>query len=113
MKISALEQDLLGDLAADTHGLWEVFEFVRLHSPESSEQEIFSAGRALVVSWLQRDWLEIAPDPLYPSSVASIEDVVPTLDRVGLASLSYFADAPSISLTERAAADVPWLANTR
>jgi hypothetical protein len=27
----ACEVDFFGDLAADTQGLWEVFEFVRLH----------------------------------------------------------------------------------
>jgi hypothetical protein len=34
----ALEADFFGDLAEDTHGLWEVFEFMRLHHPALSDQ---------------------------------------------------------------------------
>jgi hypothetical protein len=33
----ALEADFFGDLAEDTHGVWEVFEFVRLHYSELTD----------------------------------------------------------------------------
>jgi len=32
MKWSAMEIDFIEDLDSDTHGIWEVFEFARLHN---------------------------------------------------------------------------------
>ena len=42
--LDALEADFFGDLAQDTHGVWEVFEFVRLHYPDLTDEQVFERG---------------------------------------------------------------------
>ena len=49
--LDKLEADFFGDLAEDTHGLWEVFEFVRLHYPELSDQQVLERGRDYITRW--------------------------------------------------------------
>jgi hypothetical protein len=54
-----LEADFFGDLAEDTHGLWE-FEFVRLHHPDLSERQVFERGRDYITRWIEAGWIQIS-----------------------------------------------------
>ena len=60
MDLTQLEKDLLGDLNQDSHRSWEVFEFVRLHHPAASDNEVFTIGRELIASWTERGWLRVS-----------------------------------------------------
>jgi hypothetical protein len=46
-----LEVDFFGDLAGDTHGFWQVFEFVRLHYPKLNDEQVFERGRNYIMRW--------------------------------------------------------------
>ena len=109
MGLSKLEIDLLGDLSADTHGVWEVFDFVRSHHPEASDSEVFRIGRSLLESWAVRGWLILSATPVYPTSVATLVEALELVDRVGMQATRYFEGAPSIDLSDKARDDVPWL----
>jgi hypothetical protein len=113
MKFSALESDLLGDLAQDTHGIWEIFEFVRLRNPTTSEGETFETGLAPLRSWLDRGWLCVSSTPLYPSSIQTPLEALSWLDRKGLSAIRYVRNAPSIDLSSKTIADNPWVAGAR
>ena len=109
MELSLLEKDLLGDLAQDDHQLYEVFEFVRLHHPELSEDGVLSTGRALVAAWVQHGWLALAGDGAMWGAAHSVADLVPIIDRLGPAATRYFEGSPWLSLAPRAYADIEWL----
>jgi hypothetical protein len=72
--LDKLEADFFGDLAKDTHGLWEVFEFVRLHYPELSDQQVFERGRDYITRWNDAGWIRISETPLYPSTISSLSE---------------------------------------
>ncbi|SRR6266550_3090881 len=61
-----LEADFFGDLAEDTHGLWEVFDFVRLHYPEFTDEQVFERGRDYITRWIDAGWIRISDAPLLP-----------------------------------------------
>jgi hypothetical protein len=109
MRLSSLEHDLLGDLAEDTHGVWEVFEFVRCHNPNAPDTEVFSLGRELIESWINRGWIVLAANHLYPTSVSKMSEPLPALDRLGSQATRYFDGAPSIDIAPKAYNDVDWL----
>ena len=67
-----LEADLFGDLVGDTHGLWEVFEFVRSHHPKLSDEQVLELGRDYITRWIQSGWICISDAPLYPSTITSL-----------------------------------------
>lgn len=108
MELSPLESNFIGDLAQDSHGLWEVFEFVRLHHPDSSEQEAFSRGRELIASWLTRGWLRIAADPKPPGGISE-GVLLQVIDRLGSKAMVASDELPWIDLSEKAFHDVSWL----
>lgn len=112
MELSGLEKDMLGDLSEDTHGIWEVFEFVRQHHPDLGSEEIFRLGRDLLLAWSERGWIEVSRRPLFPSPICSMGELLKKMDRMGIAALRYYEGAPSIDLTERARADIGWLRPT-
>jgi hypothetical protein len=78
--LSDLEIDLLGDLASDNHGLWEVFEFARLHNKSASPSEIFQIGKGLLEKWGSRGWLEFVSESGAPLNVGNAGEYVATLD---------------------------------
>jgi hypothetical protein len=94
MNLSPLENDLLGDLAQDDHSLYEMFEFVRLHHPALEDQGVLAMGRALVSSWVERNWLELAGDGAMWGSARTVTDLVPIIDRLGQDVLHYFVGSP-------------------
>ena len=104
-----LECDFLGDLAADTHGIWEVFEFVRLHNPNADDEQVFHIGRDLLSNWAHQGWISISESPLYPSTISNVASALQELDQLGPIATRYFTNAPSIDLTAKAREDQPWL----
>src|SRR6266566_6003792 len=98
----ALEADFFGDLAEDTHGLWEVFEFVRLHYPDLSEQQVSERGRDYIMRWIDAGWIRISDIPLHPSTITSLSGVSDFLQQHGLAATRYLENSPSIDITEEA-----------
>ena len=65
----ALEADFFGDLPEDSHGVWEVFELVRLHYPELTDEESFERGYDYIAHWLRRGWIRVSDAALHPTSV--------------------------------------------
>jgi hypothetical protein len=96
------EADFFGDLATDTHGLWEVFEFVRLHHPDLSEQQVFDRGRDYITRWIAAYWIRISDSPLYPSTITSLSEIPQFLEQHGLAATLYLENSPSFDITEKA-----------
>jgi hypothetical protein len=97
-----LEADFFGDLAQDTHRLWEVFEFVRLHHPELTDQQVFERGREYIARWIQSGWIRISDGPLYPSTISRLSEAIDFLRQHGSAATRYLENSPSIDITEEA-----------
>jgi hypothetical protein len=100
--LDKLEADFFGDLAKDTHGLWEVFEFVRLHYPELSDQQVFERGRDYITRWSDAGWIRISETPLYPSTINSLSESLEFLVQHDSAATRYLENSPSIDITEEA-----------
>lgn len=105
MKLSTLEADFIGDLAQDSHGLWEVFEFVRLHHPALNEGEVYEYGCTLVRSWASRGWLTFRRGD---GSVLLEPEALQVLFSRATAMVAS-DDAPWLTLSPRAFDAVPWL----
>ena len=96
-----LEADFFDELAKDTHGVWELFGFVRLHHPDiTNEHSVFACGREYLRRWIDRGWIRIADAPLYPSTIASASDIATFLEGHGVAATWYVENAPSIDISE-------------
>ncbi len=109
MHLTPLETDLLGDMAEDDHGLWEVFEFVRLHHPNAADGEVFKIGRDLLATWIDRGWLRLAGEVPKWGLAQAMTDVLPIVDKHGIEATRHFDGAPWLDLAPRAYADVKWL----
>ena len=96
------EFDFFGDLATDTHGLWEVFEFVRLHYPDLSDAQVFERGHDYISRWIDAGWIRVSDAPLHPSSVSDFPALLEFLRRHGPAATRYLEDSPSVDITEKA-----------
>jgi hypothetical protein len=96
------EADFFGDMAHDTQGLWEVFEFVRLHYPEFADQQVLERGRAYITRWIQSGWIRISGAPLYPSTITSLTQAMDFLQRHGSAATRRLENSPSIDPTDEA-----------
>ncbi len=109
MELTQLETDLLGDLNQDDHSSWEVFEFVRLHHSAASDNEVFTIGRQLIASWMDRGWLTISESSQRNSQTVTMGDLLNQIDQMGRAATYAHEGALSIDLTDKAYQDVPWL----
>ena len=98
----ACEADFFGDLATDTHGVWEVFAFIRLHHPDLGEQQLFERGRAYIMRWIDAGWIRVSDAPLYPSTITSLSQIPEFLQRHGAAATFYMKDSPSLDITDEA-----------
>ena len=98
--LDTLEADFFGDLAEDTHGLWEVFEFVRLHYPELTDEQVFERGHNYNTRWIDSGWIRISAAPLYPSTITSLSEAMEFLQQHGLAATRYLENSPSIDPTK-------------
>jgi hypothetical protein len=97
--LDALEADFFGDLPQDTHGLWEVFELVRLYYPGLTNEEVFERGYDYISRWLQSDWIRVGRSLLHPSTVEPSQ-LLHFLQEHGPAATCYLENAPSIDITE-------------
>ena len=79
----ACETDFFGDLAEDTHGLWEIFEFIRLHHPDLSDEQVFERGRDYITRWIDAGWIRVSDAPLHPSSVSESAGLLEFLRQHG------------------------------
>ena len=98
----ALEADFFGDLATDTHGLWEVFEFVRLHYSGLGDQQVFERGCAYITRWIDAGWIRVSDAPLHPSTITGLSQIPDFLQRHGTAATFYVEDSPSLDITDAA-----------
>ena len=108
MELTALEADLLGDMAQDDHALYEVFHFVRLHHPDAADDEVFRRGRELIRTWLQRGWLAVLPDGS-STPVEATDTLLGIVDAQGVAATYAFEGAPRLVPGHAAYRDVEWL----
>ena len=97
-----LEADFFGDMAYDTHGLWEVFEFVRLHYPELDDERVLERGRAYITRGIDAGWIRISDAPIYPSTITTLPAGLSFLQHHGAAATRYLENSPSIDPTEEA-----------
>jgi hypothetical protein len=111
MHLSDVEEDLLGDLAQDSHELWEVYTFVRLHNPRMSDDEVVAYGRKLVATWLNRCWLEAVKSRDDRSPLTAIA-VLATVDALGKGALDPYRATTLFNLSRQAFEDVPWLSRS-
>lgn len=98
----ALEADFFGDLAEGTHGIWEVFEFVRLHHPRLTNVQVFERGQDYITRWIQEGWIRVSAAPLHPSSITTLPQLLEFLQQQGAAATRYLDDSPSIEPTQKA-----------
>ena len=98
--LDPVEADFFGDLIQDTHGLWEVFEFVRCHDPQLADDAVFTRGRDYITRWTDAGWIRISDSPLYPSSIARLSEIRQFLEQHGLAATRYIENSPSIDVTD-------------
>ena len=94
------EADFFGDVAEDTHGVWEVFEFVRLHHPDLGDEQLFERGREYISRWIDAGWVRVSDAPLHPSSVVNSAGLLEFLRQHGTAAIRYLEDSPLIDITE-------------
>ena len=95
-----VEADFFGDLAQDTHGLWEVFEFIRCHDPELGDDAVFARGRDYITRWTSSGWIRISETPLYPSTITSFPQAMEFLQQHGSTATRYLENSPSIDITD-------------
>ena len=98
--LDALEADFFGDLAEDTHGVWEVFEFVRLHYPDLADEKVFERGYDYIARWLQAGLVRLSNTPLHSSTVRTSSDLLHFLRQHAVAATRYVENAPSLDITE-------------
>jgi hypothetical protein len=97
-----LEADFFGDMAEDTHGLWEVFGFVRLHYPKLSDQQVFERGRDYITRWSDAGWIRISDAPIHPSTITSLTQAMEFLQQHGSEATRYLENSPSLDPTDEA-----------
>jgi hypothetical protein len=94
------ESDFLGDLAIGTHGVWEIFEFVRLHYPDLDDEAVYAEGSGWLSDWAREGIIEVTlGSPLYPSSVTTMSGVLDFVRENGIKATFYQANAPSLDIT--------------
>jgi hypothetical protein len=111
MNLTELEVDILGDMAQDSHGVGELVGFIRSRDPTAPNPIIFHRLRALLASWMERGWLQLAGPPRPTAGLQSIDGLLPWLDAQGPAVVGLDSDVelPEVDLTDRAFGDVHWL----
>ena len=111
MHLSDVEEDLLGELAQDSHQLWEVYTFVRFHNLWMSDDEVVTYGRKLIANWLNRRWLQAVKSRI-ESSPLTATAVLATVDKLGKGALDPYRATMLFELSRQAFDDVPWLSKS-
>ena len=111
IQLSPLEQDILGDMASDSHGVGELVGFIRSANPFLNNTEIFQELCDLLDRWIARGWLQLRPSLAHPTDLTSIDQLLPFLNRVGPDAMDIHSNTalPEVDLTDQAFVDVEWL----
>ncbi|HYK80615.1 MAG TPA: hypothetical protein VEU95_13355 [Micropepsaceae bacterium] len=104
--MSKLEEDFLGDLVRDSHELWELYGFVRLHHPNFLADEILRCGRELLTGWLEQGWLKVSKSRTDRSPLSATRFLA-AIDKLGLNVMDADKGVFLLQLTERASKDMP------
>jgi hypothetical protein len=109
--LTALECDILADMAGDSHFTGEILGFVRSCHALDDEFELYRRTYGLLESWIGRGWLETVETPRRQSSVKTIADLLPYLDMHGVDAFTEerLGELPELGLTRQAFVDVEWL----
>jgi len=100
MPLDLLESDFLGELSSDTHGVWEIFEFVRLHYPDRDDTDVFKIGTRYLTRWIERGWIKVSDKPLHPTPVGSVDEILSFVKKHGVAATVCIKDSPSLDITK-------------
>jgi hypothetical protein len=96
----SVEADFFGDMAQDTHGLWEVFVFIRYHHPQLADDAVFTRGCDYITCWADAGWIRISDSPLYPSAITTLSEIPQFLQQHGSAATRYIENSPSLEITD-------------
>jgi hypothetical protein len=109
--LSPVEQDILGDMAFDSHGVGELVGFIRSANPYFNDSDIFHKLRALLERWIGRGWLKVCDSHKRRAGPSTVGDLLLLLDRVGPDAMDVESDVelPEVGLTDQAFDDVEWL----
>ncbi len=109
--LTPLEQDILGDMAGDAHGVGELVGFIRAANPYYTNSEIFAALHALLARWIDRGWLRLHGASHSRTGLNDVGDLLPYLDRLGSDAMDPESDLPlpALDLTDQAFVDITWL----
>jgi hypothetical protein len=105
MQLSKIENDIFDDLVQDSHELWEWYAFVGYNHPELSEEDVIGRGRALLVSWVEREWLEAFKSRANKDTVSGGE-LLSAVDKLGSHAASPQKENIVLHLTPRALRDI-------
>jgi hypothetical protein len=108
VSLSKLEEDFLGDLSQDSHELWELYEFVRLHFDKVSDEEVLHRGNELLSIWVERGWLTARLSRNVPT-ILSGEQLLAHVNKLGFAAIDPEKGDLLLDITEKASKDVKWL----
>jgi hypothetical protein len=97
--MTSVQTDFLSDLAQDTHGIWEIFGYIRLHHPNLSDDEVFQEGLSILKRWWKNGWIELSKKPIQPSDIRSIDEAFTLMNKLKAKATKYFQNAPSIDIT--------------
>ncbi len=112
MRLSSIEEDILGDLSQDSHELWEWYAFFRLHFPDLSEDEIIKAGRELLGVWIQRDWLKVSKSRKDPRAI-KLDEFLKVVDDLGSRAGDPDEATILLDLSNRPYNEISWLPSRR
>ena len=97
--MTSVQTDFLSDLMQDTHGIWEIFGFVRLYHPNLNDDEVFHEGLSILKRWQKNGWIELSKNPIQPSDIRTIDEAFALMNKLKAKATMYFQNAPSIDIT--------------
>jgi hypothetical protein len=73
---------------------------------------VLKIGEEYLSRWIERDWVAVAAEPLYPTQVKSMPEVSAFVREHGASSIVYVEGAPSIDITEAGRQALPKAPNS-
>jgi hypothetical protein len=110
-QLTPLEQDIIGDIAQDSHGVGELAGYYRAAHPGAPDADVFAFVRSLLATWISRGWLQLGPGTRERAGLENVAELLPFLDYHGPSAVSLDSTVrlPEIDLTDQAHKDVEWL----
>ena len=111
MQLTALEVDILGDMAWDSHFVGEIADFIRSAEPLLDDFGVYHQVLDLLESWTERGWLRVAERPSQPADLTTMEQLITRITRDGAVAASEDSTVAhvEVDLTDQAFRDVEWL----